>query len=127
MSRLSSWWRAALLSLACLVLLAGLAALAAATAVYTINTPCSPGRVQCGNTSQCIRDGTWTSMLSVGSACGWTYNTVAQATMFMSVLSGKTSSVTALLTAGMKVMKRSVPRSAVLLLDLGYEVPHFIS
>ena len=67
MSRLSSWWRAALLSLACLALLAGLAALAAATAVYTINTPCSPGRVQCGNTGQCVRDVTWTSMLSVGS------------------------------------------------------------
>ena len=70
MSRLSSWWRAALLSLACLALLAGLAALAAATAVYTINTPCSPGRVQCGNTSKCIRDGTWTSMLKVS----WQYN-----------------------------------------------------
>ena len=68
MSRLSSWWRAALLSLACLALLAGLAALAAATAVYTINTPCSPGRVQCGNTGQCVRDVTWTSMLSVGNA-----------------------------------------------------------
>ena len=68
MSRLSSWWRAALLSLACLALLAGLAALAAATAVYTINTPCSPGRVQCGNTSKCIRDGTRTSILSVGNS-----------------------------------------------------------
>ena len=33
--------------------------------------------------------------------------------MFMSVFSGKTSSVTALLTAGMEVMKRSVLRSAV--------------
>ena len=66
MSRLSSWWRAALLSLACLALLAGLAALAAATAVYTINTPCSPGRVQCGNTGQCVRDVALTSMLSVG-------------------------------------------------------------
>ena len=66
-SRLSSWWRAALLSLACLALLAGLAALAAATAVYTINTPCSPGRVQCGNTGQCVRDVTWTSMLLDGN------------------------------------------------------------
>ena len=36
--------------------------------------------------------------------------------MFMSFLSGRISSVTALLTAGMKAMKRSVPSSAVPLL-----------
>ena len=125
-SCLSSWWRAALLSLACLALLAGLAALAAATAVYTINTPCSPGRLQCGNTGQCVRDGTWTSMLSVGSACGWTYNTVAQATMFMSVLSGKTSSVTALLTAGMTAMKHSVQNSAVPALNTSVGTPRSV-
>ena len=47
--------------------------------------------------------------------------------MFMSVLPGKISSVTALLTAGMKAMKHSVPRSAVLtLVNSNVGTPHSV-